>query len=521
MRHAALLALVLSLAAPATASAALETVIQDDATLIHRPTDQVRASMKRIRALGIDRVRLTANWSVLTRDADAVRQPAGFDASDPAAYEQARWRGLDQAVALARERGLEVLVDIGFWAPRWATTSGPGGKARSNVRPAAFADFAVAVARRYSGRFVPAADPVAAPPEPSQDESLLDALLGGSEPVAEPPPPEPGPLDRVDQFALWNEPNHPGLLLPQWRGGRPVSPGLYRRMLRAAYTAAKRQRPDAAFLAGNTSSMGGVGRGAVAPLRFIREMACVNRALRPRRGGPCSRFARVPGDGWAHHPYNHNERPDARSPSFAPDNVWVGDLGRLSRLLRRLVADGRLAPPLARIHLTEFGYETAKIGDRAAVSPARQARWLTWAEYLSDRVPGVVSFAQFLLRDQPPAPVRVSASVNRPYGQYYTGLQTTEGVDKVAAKTFTAGLYAERRAGGRVMLWGRLRLGSGPRTVTIQRRLPGRPWTRLLDVRVGGQDAFTRVARYFPGVRYRLRWPLADGTRTTGLGVSP
>src|SRR4051812_15072274 len=98
------------LPAPAPAGAALETVLQDDANLIHRPTDDVRRAMREIRALGVDRVRLTANWSVLTRDADAVTPPVGFAADDPAAYEQARWRGLDQAVALAREAGLSVLV---------------------------------------------------------------------------------------------------------------------------------------------------------------------------------------------------------------------------------------------------------------------------------------------------------------------------------------------------------------------------------------------------------------------------
>src|SRR6476469_4178629 len=101
MRRSVRLAALLLLLLPGSASAALETVLQDDANLIHRPTDQVVASMQRLSALGVDRVRLTANWSTLTRDADAAQRPV-FDARDPAAYEQARWRGLDQAVHLAR-----------------------------------------------------------------------------------------------------------------------------------------------------------------------------------------------------------------------------------------------------------------------------------------------------------------------------------------------------------------------------------------------------------------------------------
>lgn len=517
--RAALAAVVLLLLAPAGASAALETVLQDDANLIHRPTEQVRASMQRIRALGIDRVRLTANWSTLTRDADARRRPAGFDARDPASYEQARWRGLDQAVALARESGLAVLVDIGFWAPRWATSSGPGGRARANVRGQPYADFAVAVARRYSGRFVPAPEPEAEPP-PSEDESFLESLLGGEEPVIAPPP-APGPLERVDRFALWNEPNHPALMLPQWRAGRPTSPAIYRRMIRAAYPAAKAERPDAQFLIGNTSSMGTEGRGAVAPLRFLRELACVDRQLRPLRRGGCEDFTRLPGDGYAHHPYNRNQRPDTRSPRYQPDDVLLGDLDRLSSLLRRLVARGRIAPALRNIHLTEFGYETRAIGSRPLVTPPQQARWLTWAEYVADRVPGVVSFAQFLLRDQPPAPVRVSDSTNRPFGEFYTGLQTTEGVDKPAARSFTAGLFAGRRPAGRVLLWGRLRLGTGPRRVVVERRLPGGAWGRLLAVRADGQATFSRIVAGRAGARYRLRWRAADGARLVGLGVRP
>lgn len=496
-------------------------MLQDDANLIHRPTEQVRASMQRIRALGIDRVRLTANWSVLTRDGDARLRPKSFDAADPAAYEQARWRGLDQAVALARESGLQVLVDIGFWAPRWATTDGPGGRARENVRAGAYADFAVAVAERYSGRFVPEPD-VTAPEPPSQDQSFLDALLGGRKPPV-PPPPRPGPLDRVDQFALWNEPNHPGLLLPQWLGfgrdAKAASPIIYGRMLRAAYPAAKRVRPDATFLIGNTSSTGDIGRSAVPPLRFIRELACVGRALRPLRTSECENFTQVPGDGWAHHPYNLNQRPDTRSPRTAPDDVWLGDLPRLSRLLRRLTASGRFAPALRRIHLTEFGFETRKIGSRPRVSFPDQGRWLTWAEYISDRVPGVVSFAQFLLRDQPPAPVRVGDSFDRPYGQYYTGLLTTAGADKPAAKSFTAGLFADRRRNGTDLLWARLRLGAGPREVTIERRRRDGRWVALRTVSVDGQESFTRVVRARPGARYRLRWTLPDGSSTTGLVI--
>jgi len=522
-----LAALVLAgalLAPAATAQAALETVVQDDASLLHRTTEQVRASMQKLRGLGVDRVRLTANWSVLTRDTEAQRKPAGFDARDPGAYPQAHWVALDEAVRLARETGLKVMIDVGFWGPHWATDDAPGPRARTNVDPNHFADFTVAVARRYSGGWAPL--PLVAPaPPPSQDENLLDALFGGRPSGGRPPIVVSGaPLPRVDQFVLWNEPNHPSLLLPQWKGtgkaARPASPALYARMVRAAYPAAKSFRPDASFLLGNTSSDGGKApTGAVAPLRFIREMACVNAKLQPVRSGACKSYRRLPGDGWAHHPYPRQVRPDHPGRADRPDNARIGSLGGLSKLLRSLAGRGRIAMRLQRIHITEFGYETSRVPGRPTLSQATQARWITWSEYVASKVPGVVTFAQFLLRDLPPGPVRVSTSKNRGFGEYYTGLQTVEGQDKLSAVSFTAGLFAQRQTLRRVLLWGRLRLGAGAKTITIQRGRPGRTWRTLRTLTVDGQSAFSLRTSFVPGRHYRLRWTRADGTPAKGLAI--
>ncbi|HVF79407.1 MAG TPA: hypothetical protein VNA28_14010 [Solirubrobacteraceae bacterium] len=520
---AALVALAGAVVMPgAPAQAALETLVQDDASLLHRPTEQVRTSMQKLRSLGVDRVRLTANWSVLTREADAERMPLDFAPRDPAAYEQARWLALDEAVRLAQEIGLKVMIDIGFWAPHWAATDQPGPRARTNIDPSAFADFAVAVARRYSGTWTPF--PVVLPiAPPSQDQSLLDGALG-----RRPAPPAPvavpgAPLPAVDQFVLWNEPNHPSLLLPQWTGSpqrpHPASPGHYARMVRAAYPAAKAIRPDADFLLGNTSSDGGrPPSGSVAPLLFIRDMACVGGDLRPLRRAGCRNFHRLPGDGWAHHPYPRQVRPDDIGRTQRSDNVRIGNLDRLSVLLRRLAAAGRISKRLQRIHITEFGYETSRIPGRPTLSQATQARWLTWAEYLSSQVPGVVTFAQFLLRDQPPGPVRVSTSQRRGFGEYYTGLQTADGKDKLAAKSFTAGLFAQRLGERKVLLWGRLRLGSGPKKIAIQRRRGDEAWQKLTGLTVDGQDSFSLRTKYIPDARYRLRWP-SGGTTVAGLPI--
>jgi hypothetical protein len=536
----AVLAAALGAPGPATAARLPEVIVQDDAVLLHRPEAQVAASMDRLAQLGVDRVRLTANWSTLTRNGDARTAPVGFDASDPAAYEQARWAGLDRAVRLARTRGLKVLLDVGFWAPVWATTDAEGPRARTNIDAAAYRAFAVAVTRRYDGHFVPPPDS-GQPSPPTADDTLLNTIFGplagglgpGSTTNVPDVRPTGTPLPTVDEAALWNEPNHPGLLLPQWRTptSAPVSPEIYRRMVLAAYPAMKAIRPHLRILVGNASSLGGApgtGTGPVAPLRFLRQLACVDARLRPITTGACATFTRLPGDGWAQHPYTAGQSPIRRSAGNRPDDIRIGDLPRLSRLLDRLAALGRIAPGMRNIYLTEFGYETHDIGSRKGLSQRTQAHWLTWAEYRATRLPRVRATAQFLIGDQLPAATRVSDSSARPFGQFYTGLYDGQGRPKLAARAFTVGLFAQRRTGGRTLLWVRLRGGGGPRRVTVQRRVGGGRWVSVATTpsalsagagawtfTAGARSASTRYARRADGP-YRVRVS-GRGAPVTGL----
>jgi hypothetical protein len=533
---------------PAVVTRGLSTVLQDDGLFLFRPAAEVQAAAKRAKALGIDTIRLTAGWSSLTRDVDHPVKPAGFDARDPGAYEQGRWKSLDAAVRAVRAAGLQPLVDIGFWAPRWAT-SDPGPRARANIDPQAYADFATAVALRYSGAFTPPPEPPDTPPPvPSEDQTLLQSILQPLIPFPIPPiPPQtstrarqqaqaaqtsqggaqaPGePLPSVTQFVLWNEPNHQGLLMPQWEpdGVTPASPRVYRAMLRAGYAAVKtaRRSKKVTVLIGNTSSTQGKrGAGPVAPLEFLRDLACVDVKLKPRTTPDCANFQTLPGDGWAHHPYSQNERPSRVSkPPLETGDLRMADLPKLVTTLDQLVKMGRLAPANRNIYLTEFGYETQPVMGRPTISELTQAKWLTWAEYLADKLPTVRSFAQFLLRDQPPATVRVSASAARPFGQYSTGLLLANGKDKIAAKTFLAGLYAQTRSKGRVMLYGRLRLGAGTKTITVARQLPKHGWERIDTLKIDGRSSFTRTIAHISGTLYRLGYPKANGKRATSISV--
>lgn len=502
--------------APAASPRALETIVQDDALLLHRPADQVAATVQRLEALGADRIRITASWSSLAPQADSAQAPQ-FAADDPAAYDQARFAGLDTAVRAARAAGLRVLIDIGFWAPRWAADPTDGPRPRTNVDPRAFADFATAIARRYSGSFTPVVPDGAAPP-PSADQSFLAQLFGGS-PAPAPGPGPAAPLPEIDAVALWNEPNHPAFLTPTWsKAGSawtPASPHAYRAMVAAAYPAVKAARPGLTVLVGNTASTGGSGGGsAVPPLAFLRSLACVDRALQPLDDARCADFARVPGDGWAHHPYALEGTPRRTATAKERDAVFTGDLGKLRSLIGRLAAAGRVAPGLRAIWLTEMGYETDDGAAVRGVSQAKQARYLPWSEYEAARVPGVRTFAQFLLRDVPPAATAQSDSTRRPLGQFGSGLERTDGTPKLSAAAFRAGLVAVRRPGGTVLLWTRLRGGDGPVSVRIERRLPGGRWARLQAFRAPGAGAVTRRARHVAGAHYRAVVPAWSITGT-------
>jgi hypothetical protein len=545
--------------APASASGALETILQDDAQLLHRPEDQLRRSLEELKLLGIDRIRVTAGWSVLTRDADSVKRPE-FDATDPRAYEQERFRNLDRLLVLAQQYGFRTMVDVAFWAPHWASADPVGERGRTDVDVAEYAKFATAVARRYSGTFVipqtVAASTGTVLYEPSQDERFLAAQYGtrnadaGSSlhsslglPLASRFAPDPLadtlgtggvkptlPLPRVDTFTIWNEPNHPSFLRPQWvkEGKRhvPHSPHVYRRMLELSYPAIKGVRPDATVLIGGTSFTGSYrknGSGGIPPLRFLRELACVDGKLRPLKRSGCKGFVVVPGDGWSHHPYSMEVEPDTPSKVGRPDDVPIAELPRLARTVDRLIAKGRLAPGVRNLWVTEYGYETNPPVKGWIFSEGDQARFLTWAEYIASRTPTVRSFAQFLLRDVPPGPVRVGKSAKRGFGQWQSGILHTDGQTKLGAYHFRAGIFVQRIHGKRLRIYGRLRVGPGPRTVILEQRPESSErWEPLLtvgavertpvsDFIADGKGAFMRFAPAPRGRKWRYRLRYLDG----------
>ena len=186
------------------------------------------AGIARIRAAGVQTVRLNLAWVSIA----PKTRPEQFDAADPAdpAYS---WESFDRQVSAAVAAGLDPIVGI-VGAPTWAEKEVPQPYYGA-IKPDAseLALFARAAARRYGGGFEG--------------------------------------LPRVRNWMLWNEPNLIFWLQPQFEHGRPYSPGLYRKMLNAFADAVHGVHADNVVIAGGTapftSADGTTAKWGVAPAR--------------------------------------------------------------------------------------------------------------------------------------------------------------------------------------------------------------------------------------------------------------
>jgi hypothetical protein len=467
---AALIAAMALVAAPAGA-APYETMIQDDNVLVYGSDLEVVVGMEHLRSLGVDRARITVPWSLAAPRPKDLRKPRGFRGDQPDAYAPSarRYRStfiyrIDRAVLVAASFGLKVDLDIGFGAPRWAA-AGFGSKdhfgAVNRPSPVEFGRFARAMARRYSGRFAP---------------------LRGSH-----------PLPQVDLFELWNEPNVPTFLQPQWQNGVAVAADQYRALVQAAYPAVKAVNRGATVLIGVTAPGGGTRGGAispVAPIPFLRRLACVDGRLRRVHDGACRHFRRVPGDGLSHHPYALFSPPGISSPD--PNFVRIANLDRMTGLADRLISRHRLAPSATNLWLTEFGYET---NDPVFTKPwtlAQQTRLLAQAEYLAQRNPHVRSVTQFLLRDVlTAAAVRQAQKGRRGRypGSWQTGLYYEDFRPKPSAATFPVTLLPFRDGDTSVRIFGHIRSDrNGGYNIRIEGLQPDGTWAPIDTSNASGGD---------------------------------
>jgi hypothetical protein len=428
MRHlrlAALLSLIAgSLALPAVAQASGEqmSIMQDDDLLVYRG-DQVRdQTLARMKAIGVDAVRVTVLWSAVAEHARSTpardRRFRKLGADDPRAYPKANWDRYDRLVRACGTLGIDCYFNVTFPGPAWGHEKPPASQRRNRVTwkpiPAEYGKFVRAVGTRFSGSY--------------RDEN------------------EPVTIPRVDLWSLGNEPNQGGWLTPQWSGGKPASPTLYRRLYVAGYRALKATRHggDVIYM-GETAPLGSGKRTSRSPMRpktFIRAMF---------KGGP-----RLAASGWAHHPYTKDLAPGQRDAS--PDSITLANFAELGTLLDQIGdGTGRIRRGLPLVS-TEFGYETSPPDPYRKTTLTQQASFNQLGELLAWLNPRVVGQSQFLLRDVAPDK-RYARGSKRYWFTYQSGLYNIDDTPKPALQAYVLPFLTAPAGGGMGLtnVWGQLR----------------------------------------------------------------
>ncbi|MDQ3677677.1 MAG: hypothetical protein M3401_12890, partial [Actinomycetota bacterium] len=359
------------------------------------------AALKELESLGVGSLRVIVQWSRVAPDSNAPQKP-NFDATNPAAY---NWSRYDPVLAEAKARGWRVLVTISGPVPKWATKYKRDNLTRPDAN--AFGDFVTAIGRKYGAQ--------------------------------------------VNLWSIWNEPNQPQFLRPQYaKGGKPQSPAMYRKLFQAATRGFERAgQADDTILIAETSPRGHTR--VVAPLTFLRGMLCLNANYRKR-----SACAGLDADGYAHHAYTTRQ-----GPFFVPprrNDVTIGVLSRLTKAIDR-AAKAKALPGRLPIYLTEFG--TQSLPDtQQGVSLTNQVKFRSIAERLAYHNPRVVTFSQYLLTDSEP-------TGPKEYGGFESGLRFSNGKPKPSLRSFPLPLAVQRVGSKRVSIWGLVRPAGAVTTATV------------------------------------------------------
>jgi hypothetical protein len=437
------LLLCLLVSAPASASRSQGLTFEAPRDLMNPVTRP--AALNELQSLGVRSLRVILTWSVVAPGADQAQRP-NFDPTDPKGY---AWGEYDAVMAAAKARGWPVLLTISGPVPRWATAA----KLDNLTRPSAeaFQAFVTAVGRKYG--------------------------------------------EQVNAWAIWNEPNQPQFLRPQFaRGGRALSPLIYRSLYRAGVRGLQStgQGTDT-ILIGETSPRG-TSR-VVAPLQFLRGMLCLD--ARYKRVGTCTALS---ANGYAHHAYTTRQGPFFEPP---PNDVTIGVLGRLTTALDRAQRAGALTSRLP-IHLTEFGIQSTP-DTISGVSLAKQVEYRAISERIAYENPRVASFSQYLLRDSDP-------TGPKEYGGFESGLRFADGKPKPSLPAFRLPLAVSRK-GSRATVWGLVRPAAGVTTATVTYANKGS--SRFLPLRTVQTNAlgyFQFRTSYRAGRRWNLTWQEQTGS---------
>jgi hypothetical protein len=483
-----------ALCTPALARKGQLSVFQDDAVVRGSSPDVRTNTLDELDALGVDVVKVIVNWRTLAPGGDS--KPSGFDGANPGSYSADAWAPYDDIVQETEARGLRVLFALGGFAPDWAssgTSSSPGSR---KPNPSEYRKFAKAIGTRYSGSYVVGGGSAPGPPPPDDPDLPLPLSLQAT-------PAQAGTtLPRVSLWSAWNEPNLAAWLAPQRKGGRPVAPHHYRKLVKGAKSGLSASgHGNDTLLIGELLPYGSSSQ-RIRPLEFVREMACVDRRFRPFRGKAarkrgCRNFRPVPGSGFAFHPYTLAGGPNVK-PSHR-DEVTIAYLHRLIRTLNRLGRKNRLKRPRMNVWITEFGFQTNP-PDPFQTPIGRVPGFLGLSEWITWRNPRVASHAQYLLYD-----AKESAG-------FQTGIRFAGGKAKPGVyKAYRLPFFVRQRGARKIEVWGGVRAADEGQRITIQSRRGGK-WRKLGTARTGQRGYFRKSFRVSGAGKRKYRFKGAGRT---------
>ena len=314
--------------------------------------------------------------------------------------------------------------------------------------PAALAAFATAAARRYSGSF--------------------------------------GGLPRVQYWQGLNEPNLTLFFFPQFNtAGQGLSPGLYRNLINSFYTAIK------AVDSANLVIAAGLGptelKGYnIGPMRFTRELLCMKGTAHPKPiKGQCA--GGVHFDIFDIHPYSSG----GPTHEGRPNDVAIGDLGKLQTLLKAADKAGRIQGQFKRtpLWITEFSWDSNP-PDPGGLSMKILTQWTAEAMHAAWAA-GVTHFFWYSLRDEPSLP-NVPASMTVQSGLYFRADSIQNDQPKEVLGTFSYPFVAFAKKDG-LEFWGRTPASSGGR-VTIE-ALSGGKWRKVGVATASSQGIFSGMLK--------------------------
>ncbi len=428
-------------------------------------------SLAQLQALGVKALRVELAWGDVAPGEHSTSKP-NFDATNPASY---NWSAYDELLFAAKRLNWPVLLTVTSPVPEWATAGHDDKKLVTRPDDKDFKEFMTAVALHYAGM--------------------------------------------VSLYAIWNEPNHPQFLQPQFNAkGTPESPRIYRGLFQAGYEglrAAGIAKPK--MLMGETAPVGydtvskseirKEGAKAllhdVAPLAFLREALCLNSKY--RKAGTCGM---LPVYGYSHHAYTVGT-PYYRPPQ--PDDVTIGVLSRLSQALDK-AESAHAIPRHIPIYLTEFGIQSKP--SILGVSTTKQAEYDAIAEKIAWSNSRVAAFSQYLLRDDPLGGLPGSGVHGGVIG-FQTGLETVNGARKPLYYSFPVPLVVAKQ-GHSFSLWGLVRPSMGATKLKVMVEPKGSKSYRTLKLVQTTSSGYWSLKSSVQGSRWRVSWRSPSGVAYNG-----